>query len=161
MRRRHRRFDYANTFHFVTTVTRERGKWFVTDDVCTQILSTFERFRMKYGLVCIGYVLMPDHFHALVLQVEDGPVVSNVMACFKRETSKSLGISGRFQKTLWRDYYDDVPIPGSDALWKRLSYIHENPVRRGLVSDVAEYRWSSLRFYYEMDKGTLIQIARP
>jgi putative transposase len=161
MRRRHQRLDFARTIHFVTTVTRDRGMWFTSDRDCIQILSTFERYRIRYGLECLGYVLMPDHLHVLLRQVENGSLVSNAVASFKRETSKSLSIAEFSAKTLWRDYYDDVPIPGIEAIMKRLVYMHANPVRREIVAEVTDYKWSSARFYYELDSSSLISITRP
>ncbi len=38
---------------------------------------------------------------------------------------------------------------------EKLGYIHNNPVRRGLVSEPGEWPWSSWRFYYREDSSVL------
>jgi putative transposase len=161
MRRRHKRLDFAGSLHFVTTVTRERGNWFVSDFVCSEILTIFEHYRKRYGLDCYGYVLMPDHFHALLLQSTEDLSVSQLMNSFKRETSKFLNISDYPADTLWQHHYDDVPIPGPRATMTRLEYMHNNPVRRGLVAQATDYLWSSARFHFDLSNQSLITLMRP
>ncbi len=104
---------------------------------------------------------MPDHLHALLYQKMDGPKIPSFMNSFKRETSKSLEISGFSGPTLWRDTYDDVALPNQEAIRTRLEYMHWNPVRRGLVEDQLEYPWSSARFYFELDGQKIMTIVRP
>ncbi|NUO18343.1 transposase [bacterium] len=160
MRRRHQRYDLEATTHFVTAVTRVRGDWFVNDETCTKLLLLFEKYRERYRLVCFGYVLMPDHLHALLFQETDGPLVSQLMNSFKREASKQRDILGYPDATLWRDRYDDIALPGSDAISRRMRYMHGNPVERGLVAEATEYKWSSLRYLLEMDTHSIVTLTR-
>ena len=90
MLRRHRKLSLQSSVHFVTTVTSERGSWFVQAPVCREILGKFERCRHRIGVVCMGYVLMPDHFHALVQQTAEGDQVSELMRAFKHSTSRDF-----------------------------------------------------------------------
>ena len=92
MLRRHSQIALAGTIHFVTTVTRIRGSWFVEATLCGLILRIFEHCRAKNNLTCLGYVLMPDHIHILLHQGEDGSMVSKCMAEFKKVTSAKIKI---------------------------------------------------------------------
>jgi len=160
MRRRHQQLDFAGSVHFVTTTTRVRGLWFVEPELCLRILEILEWYRAKFDLQCLGYVLMPDHLHVLLHQWESGPLVSLFVAGFKRETSKQSRPPAYPAETLWRDRYDDVPVPGHDAVMNKLNYIHGNPVRRGLVADTQDYPWSSAREYVG-DATGIVRIAKP
>jgi putative transposase len=160
MLRRHSRFNFAGSIHFVTTVTRQRGLWFVNDNICQTILEIFEYYRKKYDIICYGYVCMPDHLHALLAQQKEGTVVPSAMADFKKLSSqriKPLLYSG---KTLWRDNYDDVLVPGADAIQTKLNYMHNNPVIRELEDAPEKYRWSSVAEYWDLGKG-IIEITFP
>jgi putative transposase len=161
MRRRHQQLDFAGSIHFVTTVTRQRGSWFVTESRCLRMLHAFEKCRVIGNTECLGYALMPDHFHVLLRQLIDGSLVPDLMGSFKRETSKIPGIDGMSAYTLWRDRYDDVPIPGPRAVKRRLEYMHGNPVRGGLVLLETDYPWSSARFYAGLVDKTEILIVKP
>ncbi|MBU1708171.1 transposase [bacterium] len=160
MRRRHTRLSSAGSIHFITTVTRIRGLWFTGDDICTKILKIFEWHRAKHSLECIGYVLMPDHFHALLHQQKGGMQIPQMMAVFKRETSKQLRPKDYPGATLWNDHYDDVPVPGLNAIKTKLEYMHNNPIKRGLVEEPEKYPWSSARDYFDIEKG-IVSITRP
>ena len=159
MRRRHSRLAFAGSIHFVTTVTRMKGAWFVGDEICSAILNLFEWYRAKFSLECIGYVLMPDHLHALLHQRDSGTQVSQMMAGFKRESSKQACPRDYPGITLWLDRYDDVPVPGLDAVMTKLEYMHNNPIRPGLVERAEQYPWSSARDYFDMGLGC-VQIIK-
>ncbi|MBU1935915.1 transposase [bacterium] len=160
MRRRHTRLSFAGSIHFITTVTRIRGAWFVEEEICTRILKFLEWHRAKHSLECIGYVLMPDHLHVLLYQSNEGMQIPQMMAVFKRETSKQLRPKDYPGVTLWNDHYDDVPVPGLNAVVTKLEYMHNNPIRRVLVEEQDEYRWSSARNYFDVEKG-IVRITRP
>jgi putative transposase len=159
MLRRHRVLDFKGGTHFITTVTATRGNWFIEDAICTEILKIFEGYRSKFGLHCLGYILMPDHLHALLHQEESGSIVSDFMEAFKGLTSKKCRPHQYADRSLWRRRYDDVPIPGPNAARTRIEYIHENPVRRGLVEHVENYPWSSARDYLELSSG-IVQLLK-
>jgi putative transposase len=141
MRRRHSQLNFAGSTHFVTTVANERGRWFVTDAICGGMLRVLEHHRVKYQVDCFGYVLMPDHLHALFRQNQEGDFISRLMRGFKEYTSRHLfpefGIP-----VAWRPNYDDVQVPGRDAALTRLTYMLGNPVRAGIVKCAGDYRWA-------------------
>jgi putative transposase len=147
MIRRHARLQGIGTVHFVTTVTRHRGRWFVEPQLCTEMFSIFENYRRKYELACYGYVLMPDHLHAALLQTTETGTVARLMEHFKRFSSLKLLRVHCPLANGWRDLYDDVPVPGSDAVRTKLDYMHNNPAKSGLVDNPADYRWSSAPYY--------------
>jgi putative transposase len=152
MRQRHSRLNFVGSIHFVTTVTRIRGFRFVDEDACQNILKCFEYYRERRHIDCAGYVLMPDHFHALLRQSTENGTVSELMKDFKQHTSSMLTSRANLQHTLWHSRYDDVPVP-IDACHTKLQYIHANPVRSGLVAQAEDYRWSSIHDYLGREKG--------
>jgi putative transposase len=111
-------------------------------------------------VVCMGYVLMPDHFHALVQQTAEGDQISELMRAFKHSTSSEFRAGHvktedtcRREKLSWRRRFDDVHVHGTKIAWTKLRYIHANPVKRGLCETPEAYPWSSAQAYYENDTG--------
>jgi REP-associated tyrosine transposase len=50
-----------------------------------------------------------------------------------------------YEYSLW-DGHSNVPLITSEAVFmQRVNYIHQNPVRAGLVTCAEDYRWSSAR----------------
>ena len=160
MLRRHQKLCLSSSVHFVTTVTNERGNWFVEAPVCDTILWTFERCCQRLGIICLGYVLMPDHFHALVQQTSAGNQVSELMRAFKHSTSRNFQLLQTDTSSvplIWRRRFDDVPVIHNEIARTKLNYIHGNPVKRGLCETPEVYLWSSARAYAEIENG-IIQV---
>ena len=153
MLNRHTRLNFAHSVHFITTVTAVRGAWFTAEPTCRAFLEAFEFARANHGVDCRGYVLMPDHLHALLIQHEADFAVARLLESFKKYTSRNLRPAHYTGQILWKEHYDDVLVPGRDAALTKLNYIHENPVRRGLAANREDYLWSSARFLWDLDSS--------
>ena len=94
-------------------------------------------------LRCYGYTIMPDHLH-LIFQLEDGKSLSRAMQSIWNysalKINRALGRSG----TLWQKAYFERNIRNERELHKQLTYIRENPVRKGYVSDADEWPFSEI-----------------
>jgi putative transposase len=159
LRRRHSAIAFTGSVHFITTVTALRGSWFIEPEICAEVLKLFEGYRAKHNLTCFGYVLMPDHLHALLMQPEQGNVVSAAIGGFKQMVSIKLRPSTYPVGPFWREGFDDVPVPGRDAAMTKLEYMHHNPIRRGLVDRGEDYLWSSAPFYYK-ETSSIVKLKR-
>jgi hypothetical protein len=56
-----------------------------------------------------------------------------------------------------------LPIFSEDMLMQKVNYIHQNPVRAGLVERAEDYRWSSARIWKRCaleDEPLLVDIDR-
>ena len=49
--------------------------------------------------------------------------------------------------SVWQHHPDSLDIFGEDTFRQKVEYIHQNPVRAGLVDDPLEYRFSSARLW--------------
>ena len=43
-------------------------------------------------------------------------------------------------------------------IWQKINYIHNNPLRAGLVDSARDYRWSSFRNFYHLDSEELLYV---
>jgi REP element-mobilizing transposase RayT len=89
-------------------------------------------------------VVMPDHIHlALTPQWDDrGPVsipeiMQEIKSISAHRINKATGHSGR----VWQEESFDRALRREDDLLTRIQYTVNNPLRAGLVSKPAEYRW--------------------
>jgi len=58
---------------------------------------------------------------------------------------------------IWQSSFYDFNIHSPGKLFHKLNYIHQNPVRAGLVSRAVDYIYSSARNYY-LDDNSFIEI---
>lgn len=121
------------------------------------------------GLVVNGWVLMSNHLH-LLARCSEPHRMSDFLRDFKKFTSKHFAsaiteipesrrdwLLDKFQfeakrsrraefYKIWRDDNHAINMAGIDML-EVLHYIHDNPVRAGIVENPEDYLYSSARDY--------------
>jgi putative transposase len=68
-------------------------------------------------------------------------------------TGRSNNNNKDFQ--FWKQDYHPITLDTGEKLRQRLNYLHENPVRSGLVWEPWHYRYSSAIDYWTIEKGML------
>ena len=98
--------------------------------------------RSELHFLLLGYVVMPDHVHLIVvpsLAANLGEVIQYVKGRFARRYNERTGGVGKF----WQDRYYESIIRDEASLIRRMQYVEANPVKVGLVSQSEEYPFSS------------------
>ena len=94
---------------------------------------------------------MPEHVHLLISEPARGDS-SLVTQVLKQRTSRRLSSDTlRFWQLRFHDFNVFTPRKWSE----KLHYMHLNPVKRGLVAQPEDWRWSSCRFYSCGEKGAV------
>ncbi len=90
----------------------------------------------------LAWTIMPNHVHVLVEQnigFPLGDIVRSWKSFTAKTANKQLGRTGVF----WEPDYFDRYIRDQAHFDVAVHYIHENPVKAGLVALAADWRWSS------------------
>ncbi len=139
---------------FITTTFNKFKDYGNKQGVYNILTDSLVFYSEKYKAKIAGFVFMPTHIH-LLLFIE-GNLLSSFMRDFKKyisqEAIKHLGI---FDKKIWMDRYDKVAIVSEEVFRIKLDYIHNNPVKNGLVSQVEDWIWSSAGSYYSKSKNRI------
>jgi putative transposase len=110
------------------------------------LLGMLDEYARKFQVAVHSYVLMSNHFHVLATpQTEDGVplLLQAVGRSYVRYFNKQQARTG----TLWEGRYKSTLIQTERYLLACMAYIDLNPVRAGMVSDPADYPWSSYAHY--------------
>lgn len=120
--------------------------------------STFQKFKMntfkpvsdKKFLNILCYCLMPNHFHFLVRQIEDGGITK-----FMQQIQNSYGkyINTKYGRIgpLFQGRFKAIRIESDEQLLHVSRYIHLNPIVSGLTKRLESYGWTSYREYTASD----------
>ena len=155
-------------FYFLTFTIKD---WIYLFDRCGrwQILANSLNFCRKHKrLKVYCYVFMINHIHLIIYS----PDVAGFIRDFKKFTSsaffkevqkdnnkillqrlKSNSIGGKWK--LWMDRFDSQIVLSEKFFKQKINYIHNNPVKAGLVEDITEWKYSSARNYYLEDNSVL------
>jgi REP element-mobilizing transposase RayT len=154
------KFNDNSYAHFITMNTYNNYPYFKDEELCQILIEELEFYSKKYGFALTGYVIMPDHLHLLVWWDTEGKPdlsISRVIQGIKGATARRIldllkgkGLEQMLQSThrnanskphrqnlkyrLWQPGFYDFNIYSQEKLLEKLNYIHNNPVRAGLVS---------------------------
>ena len=132
--------------YFITTTFADWEKLGEIEGVYDVLADSLKFYSMKYNAKIVGFVFMPSHVHFLV--IIDGDKLSPFMRDFKKYTSqKSIKELGVNCDQIWKPRYDRVAVYTEKVFRTKLDYIHKNPVRAKLVSNMEDWNWSSYRNY--------------
>lgn len=118
--------------------------------MCNILIHNLKYYRNKFGFALYGFVVMPDHIH-LLLQVSQKGTISDVMRDWKGRTSYEINRNFNGRKHVWQADFWTYAVRDQKDVEIKLNYIHQNPVRAGLVDRPEDWQYSSARWYAGMD----------
>ncbi len=177
--KRYRVYKQNYNVYFSTSTIVEWLPIFSSDVYFKIIIDSLKYCQDNKGLNLIAYVIMPEHIHLVTANLETTSL-SDTMRDFKRFTSREIsGLLRKDRKKLllevlekaaqigkgnteykvWQDDFHPEAIYSETFLRQKIDYIHQNPVRRRLVSKPEDWAYSSARNYTSNDE-TLITVDK-
>lgn len=101
-----------------------------------------------------AYCIMPNHFHFLVRQLEDGGL-SSYMHRITNSYAHYMNMKYERVGALFQGRYKNVLIENDEQLMHVSRYIHLNPLIANIVFDLSDYKWSSYLAYIRRSKDKL------
>ncbi len=115
------------------------------------LLSTLFRYCDSGEFALHEFVVMPNHIH-LLLSVDDSHAVGRALQMVKGGVSHAMGQAGLKLKAVWQPSYYEHRVRDAAEYERMRNYIHQNPVRRGMVEIAAEYPYSSANTSVHLDE---------
>ena len=148
------------------------------------ILDSLRYCREHKGLHVVGWVIMSNHLHLIVFT--ETLELSHVLRDFKKFTAfkilesinkepesrrewllymfkyfAAVNPNNRYFQ-FWQQDNHPIELWSLPVIWQKLNYIHDNPVRAGIVSDPTHFLYSSATDYYCGKNGLLeIDLMEP
>jgi putative transposase len=131
---------------FFVSVNLRRALSRLTNPEYARLVEAIEQSRRKLHFLFLGYVLMPDHWHALIWPVYP-LTLSRVIQDIKWMAARSLNQARHSSGQVWQHQFWDRFVRHRQEFRERLDYMHLNPVRKGLVRQPQDWPWSSYHNY--------------
>lgn len=120
---------------------------FIDDEDFQKLLLTIKDCRGKSGFEIYAYCLMSNHVHLLMKEEKEelGIVFRRVGASYVHWYNRKYGRRGH----LFQDRYKSEAVEIEGYFLTVIRYIHQNPLKAGIVGEIGDYPWSSYREYIE------------
>jgi REP element-mobilizing transposase RayT len=158
--------------HFVTFQVIDWVDVFTRQIYRDEIIDNFQFYRKQQGLQVHAYVIMSNHIHAILSATQGKIDLSTLINRFKSYTSRSIEkllqeepesrrewMIERFQLAasqhqrnakfqFWTHDNHPIELDTIEKLRQRMDYVHDNPVKAGIVEKPKDYLYSSARNYH-------------
>ncbi len=151
-----RRPDYCvDHFYHLYNRGAHRVSLFREPDNYIFVLRKMKKYATALDLSPIAYCLLPNHYHFLVRQDGEHPaglLPQRVFNSYSKAYNRRYDHSG----TLFEGPYNVVEVQNESQLLHLCRYIHANPVRHGLVREVAAWPYANYLEWIGERAGTLV-----
>ena len=166
------RLNTPGAAHFLTFSCYKKQKFLNYDRSRMYFAHALIQTGIKYEFDIWAYVIMPEHVHILIWPRSEVYSISNILKAIKQSVSRKiinyLGDKNssvlKYMETglehpkyrFWQDGGGfDRLVNDHDKLAEIVTYIHQNPVRRGLVKDAVDWHWSSEKDWMCLGQGAI------
>jgi putative transposase len=121
-----------------------------------KFLEILRECKIISGYKLYAYCLMGNHLH-LIIKVEE----ESLEQIFKRVCGRYVyWYNAKYRRVghLFQDRFKSEPIEDEGYFLSVLRYIHQNPVKAGIVSNVGEYPYSSYSCYMKPKNNSLVDV---
>jgi putative transposase len=140
--------------HFITCYCYLRQRKLAEEKHRNLFVQLLEEIRTKFHFGVVGYVVMLDHFHLLMVEPATDTAAKAIETLLQRY-QRRYNTSARIEETAWQLPYADAHIFQPEKVEERLNFMHRSPVKEGLVDKATDWDWSSARFYAGMPEGVV------
>ena len=133
----------VGTPHHVTQRGNNRRRIFDSDQDRLVYLNLLRAYSERYSLRLWGYCLMDNHVHLIAVPGRADSLARTLQRTHA-DYARYANIKHRSTGHLWQSRYFSCPLDPIHC-WQALAYVEKNPVRAGMVSRPAQWRWSSAR----------------
>ncbi|MBP7055828.1 MAG: transposase [Candidatus Omnitrophica bacterium] len=157
-----KRFYEKNAAYFLTTNTENSLPVFNNHKNCKILLVTLEYFKLVLDYRLYGFCIMPTHLHLAIHPFgiyNFSYIMKMIKGSFTRKLNKAGGITGK----IWQKGFYDEYIRDELHLIRVLEYMHNNPIKAGLIKAAEEYPFSSFNHYVQTNyqPNQIIEIDKP
>ena len=172
------RFDNPDGIYFVTFAVVDWVDVFTRSLYVDILLESICYCQENKGLEVFAWCIMSNHVH-LIIRRKEVHSLSDILRDLKKYTSKRIIEAIKTQTESRREWMlhrfswagkqnsnntsyqfwqqDNQPeeLFSKEFTKQKLDYIHQNPVKAGLVDEAQYYNYSSAKDYYNNEKGRL------
>ena len=145
--------------HFITSTIVEWLPVFTSEVSCKILIDSLEFCRRHKGLQVFGWIILPNHFHAIVAAPNLSATLNDLKKFTARQILEQVGRDGRkwllnqfayFREKhkesphqVWQEGFHPQAITSDEMMLQKIEYLHNNPVRADYVASPEHWRYSS------------------
>ena len=133
--------------YIVTAGTLHKEHFFHGPERLNALESAILRHMKGAGWQLEAWAVFSNHYHFVAHGLADAQSLRAVLTALHSETARELNRFDRAPaRQVWHNFWD-TRLTFEKSYLARLSYVHYNPVKHGLVPAANQYRWCSAAWF--------------
>jgi REP element-mobilizing transposase RayT len=137
---RKERYQEVGQYHIINRGVERRAIYLEPEDY-EFFLDLLLKLSKDYEVIIHAFCLMTNHYHLLIETKQTN--LSKALQFINDKYSKYFNKKYTRSGHLWQGRYKSYPLFDDAHFWIVAKYIERNPIKAGMVQDVAAYRFQS------------------
>ncbi|HEY5535562.1 MAG TPA: transposase [Ignavibacteria bacterium] len=167
----------GDTYYFITSTIVNWIPIFTNEKYYDILINAIKFYQNKKNIEIVAYVFLPEHFHMIAKSKELIKTIQLIKMFSAKEIVKQLKVDNKSQilsllkqnkkeykrnsdYQVWQEGFIPKEIMNDEMLNQKIEYIHYNPVKKGLVNEPFEWKYSSA-YTYEKNEEGIIKLDLP
>ena len=150
------RLDSAGIY-IVTAATLNKAHLFREPHALTLMENELLQLSKQYAWQLEAWAVFSNHYHFVARNYSEQDNLSQFLQHLHAKSARRLnqleGVEGR---SVWFNFWD-TKLTFERSYLARLNYVHQNPVRHGLVAVANRYRWCSAAWFERNTSPAMIR----
>ncbi len=138
------RHSQNNQIYLITTVIQNRQTIFTDFTLARIVVHAMRHQHLQQNVSSLAFVIMPNHLHWL-FTLQNNSSLADIMRSVKGRSARQIQQIRRNRnevednQVLWQKGYHDHAVRKEEDIQKIARYIVANPLRAGIVNNIANY----------------------
>ena len=143
--------------YMITAATLHKQHLFSTPAKLDLLQRELLSLAKKYEWHLHAWAIFPNHYHFVARSTNETPQLGEFLSHLHTSTASELNRQDQASaRKVWYNFWDSK-ITFERSYLARLSYVHRNPVKHGLVMVANQYRWCSAAWFERTSAPAMVK----
>ena len=147
----------SNGIYMVTAATLQKNHLFADSDKLTLLENGLLSLAKQYQWQLEAWAVFTNHYHFVARRELESASLARLVKHLHADSARKLNrLDGKVGRRVWFNFWD-TKLTYERSYLARLNYVHQNPVKHGLVIMANQYRWCSAAWFERVAPPALIK----
>ena len=143
--------------YIVTAATLHKEHLFPTADKLTLLENTLLGLAKQYRWQLEAWAVFSNHYHFVGRSEPQSENLRKFLKHVHADSARVLNrLDGNVGRTVWFNFWE-TKLTYERSYLARLSYVHRNPVKHGIVAIPNQYRWCSAAWFERVASPAIVK----
>ncbi len=145
--------------YMVTAATYRKARLLDTPDRLSLLRDNLFNLAQEYGWRLQAWAVLANHYHFVALSPADPRGLRRMLGRLHASTATEMNrLDATPGRKVWFQYWESR-ITFQRSYFARLNYVHQNPVRHGVVAVASAYPWCSAGWFESRGDGAFVKMV--